>query len=99
MRRVAAPTTKQVHFFKRAAGRGTTRRQAVALARAEAESHARGWRAEWEGDPDGEVEAWGAVLRDEYGHVLAQKWQIKKGDRATKRVVEAWLALEALEGE
>lgn len=67
------------------------------LARAEAEASARGWRCEWEGDPDGELEALGAVLRDQDGHVLVDRWGIVDPSRDAKRVVEAEMALEILE--
>ncbi len=69
-----------------------------ALARAEAEASARGWRVEWEGDPDGAIEALGAVLRDEHGSSLHQEWGVTDPSRDYKRVVEARLVLDVLEG-
>lgn len=109
------PHPKAVNFFRRNAGyarrAGETvseakKRGAVALARAEAEAAARGWRVEWEGDPEpydaGDSdyeprEVLGAVLRDLDGHVLASLWGIADPTREYGRVVEAELALEALE--
>ena len=75
------------------------RPSATALAEAEAEATARGWRVEWEGDPDGSVEALGAVLRDESGRMLASLWGIVRSSRNYRRVIEARLALEALSRE
>lgn len=115
--RSAVPTAKAIAFFYRHAGYsyrpGETRaegrkRGAKALARAEAEASARGWRVDWEGDPelpDHDIpdyepkEVLGAVLRDEHGSVLASVWGIMDPDRNASRVVEAELALEALEGK
>ena len=114
-KRSAVPTAKAIAFFYKHAGYGYTpgketpaqgrRRGAKALARAEAEASARGWRVEWEGDPEpwdpGDTdyepkEVYGAVLRDEEGHVLESLWSIADPDRNYRRVVEAELALEAL---
>lgn len=116
VRRTAAPTAKAIAFFYKHAGYSHDpkketraqgrRRGAKALARAEAEASARGWRVEWEGDPeayemgDAETEepreVLGAVLRDENGHVLGSLWGIGDPTREYRRVVEAELALEAL---
>lgn len=116
MKRSATPTAKAVAFFYKHAGSSYRpgketkaqgkRRGAIALARAEAEASSRGWRVEWEGDPepyemgDAETEepneVLGAVLRDEDGHNLASLWGIGDPDRNYRRVVEAELALEAL---
>lgn len=108
---------KAVAFFKKHAGYaqkpGETAAQAKtrcarALARAEAEASARGWRVVWEGDPEswdpGDTdyepkEVLGAVLRDENGHVLASLWGIADPSRAYARVVEAELADQALDEE
>lgn len=112
VRRTAAPTSKAIAFFAKHAGyaarSGETRavakrRAGKALARAEAEASARGWRVEWEGDPEdsdeyeGVREVLGAVLRDEHGKVLSSLWGIADPTRAHARVVEAELALEALD--
>lgn len=105
------PHPKAVNFFRRNAGyvrrsgesvATAKRRGALALARAEAEAAARGWRVEWEGDPEpyedeDAREVLGAVLRDLDGHVLASLWGIADPTREYQRVVEAELALEALE--
>ena len=98
------PHPKAVNFFRRHAGysrrangavSSTKRRSAlaVALAEAEAEAVARGWRVEWEGDPDAEC---GAVLRDMDGHAITDRWGLSDLPRDKRRVVEAELALEAL---
>lgn len=100
---VRRPHPKAVNFFRRnasysrRAGESVSvakRRIALALAGAEAEAVARGWRVEWEGDPDAE---YGAVLRDLDGHVLVSQWNFPRMSREKRRVVEAELALEALE--
>lgn len=100
-RRSAAPTAKAIAFFHKSVGRRSSaterKRLARALARAEAEASARGWRTEWVGDPDGDDEMLGAILRDHRGHVLAQLWAIGDASRDVRRRVEAELALEALE--
>lgn len=97
-----------MNFFRRHAGyacventRGVRetvaaakRRVAHSLACAEAEAAANGWRCEWEGDPDAEC---GAVLRDMSGHPIADRWGLSDLPRDKRRVVEAELALEALE--
>ena len=111
-RRQAAPAAKAVNFFRRHAGyskganesiSSAKRRRATALARAEAEATARGWRVEWEGDPDGDpntgVAALGAVLRGSDGEHLSSLWGITDMSRDHKRVVEAELALQALGDE
>jgi len=86
-KKVKAPSSKAVDFFRKHAGyavrageskaRAKTR-GAQALARAEAEAEARGWTVEWEHDPeewqgDDErpFEVLTAVLRDANGDVLA----------------------------
>jgi hypothetical protein len=117
VRRSAVPTAKAITFFAKHAGyaarSGESRAQAKrragkALARAEAEASARGWRVEWEGDPelpDHDIadyepkEVLGAVLRDQHGHVLASLWGIMDPSRNYARVIEAELALEALGGK
>lgn len=100
MRYQASP--KAINFFrrhasyKRALGETVAeakRKIALRLARAEAEAAARGWRVEWEGDPDAE---YGAVLRDLDGHVLASEWGLPRMTREKRRVVEAELAAEAM---
>lgn len=100
---VRRPHPRAINFFRRCASysrragesvSAAKRRIATALARAEAEAVARGWRVEWEGDPDAEC---GAVLRDLDGHVLAQHWGLPRLSREKRRVTEAELALEALE--
>lgn len=72
---------------------------ASALAEAEAEAVAHGWRVEWEGDPDAgyEDELFGACLRDMDGHALRARWGLPDLPRDKRRVVEAELALDALE--
>jgi len=106
LRRSARPTAKAIAFFRKRAGYAkragesvveARRRAAKALATAEAEASARGWRVEWEGDPDGDHENFGAILRDSHGHVVVSRWGIEKSGRDHRRVVEAELALEALE--
>lgn len=101
---IRRPPPKAVNFFRRHAsyerrlGETVTaakKRVAMGLARAEAEAAARGWRCEWEGDPDGDA-LYGAVMRDMDGHVIASVWEIDRPSREDRRVVEAELALEAL---
>lgn len=85
------------------------RRGAVLLARAEAEAEKRGWRVKWDhspeayemGDAETEMpsEVLDAVLYDEEGHVRGSLGQIGDPSRAYGRVVEAELALEALQEE
>jgi hypothetical protein len=83
------------------------KRGAIALAKAEQEATARGWAIEWHEDPEGwdslgdidpddVKEVLYAVLKDENGKVLASLGSIVDPDRASGRVVEAELALEAL---
>lgn len=102
MRRKALPAAKAVAFFYAATRKrppGGRKARASALAGAEAEASARGWRSEWEGDPDGEDEAFGVIVRDVGGRVVAQRWGVRNGSRVHRRVVEAELALEALSEE
>ena len=83
------------------------RRGAKLLAEAEAEAARRGWRVKWEddqlpyeiGDAETEMpsEVLTAVLYDENGNVLASLGGIADPDRNYGRVVEAELALEALD--
>lgn len=115
----AAPSARAVDFFRKHAGYAVSAgeskarartRGAQALARAEAEATARGWRVDWEEDPeewqgDSErpFEVLSAVLRDAEGRVLASLGSIgMTGNRRTDadygRVVEAELAAEALGG-
>jgi hypothetical protein len=115
VRRAAVPTPKAIAFFRKHAGYARKPSESVShararcareLARAEAEASARGWRVEWEGDPEpyqiGDAEdempseVLGAVLRDENGHVLGSLWGIGDPTRQYRRVVEAELADEAL---
>lgn len=104
VKRSAAPTAKAIAFFRkhaamrRGAAEESKRHRAKLLARAEAEASARGWRVEFEGDPDGYDEAVGAVLRDDGGHVIASRWEIARPTRDERRVVGAELAMEAMEG-
>jgi hypothetical protein len=112
-----APSSKAVAFFRKWAGYAVAHgeskaraktRGAQELARAEAEAEARGWKVEWEHDPEewqGEserpFEVLTAVLRDADGNVMASLGGIgmsgkSSDDRAYGRVVEAELALEAL---
>jgi hypothetical protein len=98
VKRSAVPTAKAIAFFYKNVGlaerllnrrTGTSddrRRLAKAIARAEAEASAMGWRVEWEGDPDGDRHE-GAVLRDEHGHALTSLWGVVAPSREEKRVV------------
>lgn len=110
---------RAVEFFKKHYGAASrkpgeseaaaARRNSKSLARAEAEANARGWRVEWQQDPepyemgDAEIEmpseVLGAVLRDGDGNVLASLWAIGDPSRSYRRVVEAELASEALANE
>ena len=85
------------------------RRGAKLLAHAEKEAERRGWRVEWEDEISPDLswmddderaeshEVLTAVLRDENGGVLASLGNITEPDRNYGRVVEAELALEALD--
>jgi uncharacterized protein YndB with AHSA1/START domain len=105
VRRKAVATSKAVSHFYRVTTRkearpyGGRRAYAQKLAQAEAEASARGWRAEWEGDPDGDDEAFGVVLRDEHGHLLADEWGVSAATRPVRRLVEARLTLRAMRGD
>jgi len=100
---------RAVAFFRKHAPgvRGQENEGARALAYAEQEATARGWRVEWRDDPEGwdslgdidpetVKEVFYAVLFDENENVLASLGSIVDPDRAYGRVVEAELALEAL---
>lgn len=116
--RTAIATAKAIRFFRKhggyskGPGESTSQaktRSATAMARAEAEANSRGWRVEWEGDPESydpgdetdyePKEVLGAVLRDGDGKVLASLWGIADPTRQYRRVVEAELAAEALAGQ
>lgn len=110
------PDQRAVDFFYKHAGYGHgpgetpeqgRKRGAIALAKAEQEAAARGWRVEWSEDPEGwdslgdidpdDVrEILQAVLYDEEGNVLGSLGSIVNPDRNYSRVVEAEIALEAL---
>jgi len=97
---------KAVDFFKKHAG--AKARGARRLADAEAEAEERGWKVDWEDDPeewqgDDErpFEVLTAVLRDGEGNVLDSLGGIgmtgnRLEDQNYGRVVEAELAVEAL---
>lgn len=99
-------------FFRKQAGGavGYSAETAWRLAAAEQEATARGWTVEWDHDPEGwdslgdidpdtVNEVLYAVLRDEDGNVLGSLGSIVDPDRNYSRVVEAELALEALNEE
>jgi hypothetical protein len=100
---------RAVAFFRKNAGGVVGREDEYAreLAHAEQEATARGWAVEWHDDPEGwdslgdidpetVKEMLYAVLKDENGNVLTSLGSIVDPDRAYGRVVEAELALEAL---
>lgn len=81
------------------------KRGAKALAQAEAHANKQGWEVKWEEDVDSyslakdepDVSEWlSAVLYDEKGKVLASLGGIGDPDKNYSRVVEAELALEAM---
>jgi hypothetical protein len=110
------PDPRVVEFFykhagyswNKAAGQSKEaghRESATALALAEDEARARGWRVTWEHDVDPDMsgiedakEVLSAVLTDENGKVLASLGGIADPDRNYGRVVEAELAVEAIGG-
>lgn len=114
-REVRAPSAshkRAYEFFRKQAGGrvGYSAETAHALAKAEQEAGSRGWRVQWEDDPEGwdslgdidpktVNEVLAAVLYDEQGNVLGSLGSIVDPDRNYARVVEAELALEALPRE
>jgi len=107
---------RAVDFFYKHAGYGYATGQtpeqgrrlgALKLAKAEQEASARGWRVQWDQDPEGwdtlgdidpnDVrEILSAVLYDENNAVIGSLSGIVDPDRVYGRVVEAELALDAL---
>lgn len=84
----------------------------ASLARAVVHATTKGWEWSWEDDPEGwpkggvcscecgaEIKRCeGCVLRDAEGNVLASLWSIWDADADYRRVVEAELAWEAMQG-
>lgn len=105
--RIDPKLKKAYEFFKANAGGrvGHSAEDCLALARAEAVASSLGWAAEWEhddhpwdSDDDYEpAEVLGCVLKDMEGKVLGSLWGIGDPTRKYMRVVEAELALEALD--
>lgn len=103
-RRTEGPRLESLDFFR---GQGFNAAQAKELANAEQKSYERGWKVNWEDDPEG-MDSIGdidphtikeilfAALVDEDGNVLASLGSIVDPTRKYRRVVEAELALEAL---
>lgn len=100
---------RAVEFFRKHAAGAVGREEETArgLAHAEQESTARGWRVQWEEDPEGwdslgDIDPTGvrellvAILYDENGEVLGSLGSIVNPDRSYARVIEAELASEAL---